>query len=396
MIFKKASIIDSLKERLLSVVLALYDAIFLSKRQSKYQEEKWILFVKLDLLGDYVIIRNFIEALRSNSKYKDHKIAFCCNAGVLEISKSLDVEFIDDWIPLKLKPFQKDFSYRKKFVSVLRKRAYEVAIFPTQSRSFFHDDQIAKLVIAKSKVAAKGNGYNMLKWQYKKSPSYYDEIIDCHWNYDFEFALNQRFFEQIDSNISVEYPSIDGERKHSTKRILISPGASAEFRRWSADNFANLITHILEREKESEIVISGAPNEKVICDEIKGHFKNDNRVINLSGKLKLSQLVNELSKCQLVIANESGVTHLAKAVKVPFVYCISNANHYKRFNPYPSDDAGVVMRYFYPPEFIKELEIDEKSTIKKYYWGSRINIENISVETLVNAFDKDCLSIFSI
>jgi ADP-heptose:LPS heptosyltransferase len=394
--FKRASFTESLKERLLAFVLSLYDALFSPKRLSINREEKWLLIVKLDLLGDYVLLRNFIEQLRSNSRYRNHKIAFCCNAGVLEISKSLDAEFIDDWIPLKLKPFQKDFSYRKQFVSELRKRAYEVAIFPTQSRSFFHDDQIAKLVFAKEKIAAKGNGYNMLKWQYEKSPSYYNQIIDCHWNYDFEFALNKRFFKRIDAGISIEYPRIEVKRDDSRKRVLISPGASAEFRRWSTKNFGEVIKHILEKEAVTEIVISGAPNEKAICDEIKEQFAENARVINLCGKLKLSELVLELAKCQLVIANESGVTHLAKAVQVPFVYCISNGNHYKRFNPYPNDNSGVELRYFYPKELIRDLEKDENEAIEKYYWGSSLNIESVSVPLLMSVFDKDRLSIFSI
>ncbi|MFY0673651.1 MAG: glycosyltransferase family 9 protein [Bacteroidia bacterium] len=395
MSFKKASNIDSIKERLIAFLLNIYDAVFLSKAKPVANGEKWLLVVKIDLLGDYVLIRNFIEKLKVNSKYRDHKIAFCCNAGVFEISKSLDNDFIDSWIPIKLKPFQKDFAYRKQVVSELRKRAYEVAILPTQSRSFFHDDQIAKLVVAKNKVAAKGNGYNMLKWQYAKSPSFYDQIIDCSWSYDFEFSLSKRFFERLCSNLYVEFPSIKVQRDDSRKRVLISPGASAEFRRWSTSNFAVVINHMLEKEPELEVVISGAPNEKYICDEINDQFADNKRVINLCGKLKLSELVGELAKCQLLIANESGVTHLAKAVKVPFIYCISNGNHYKRFNPYPIDGSGVAMNYFYPPEFVKELERDKEAAVEKYYWGSRIDIENISTQTLVNAFDKDRLSIFS-
>ncbi len=387
---KKASTIDSFKEWLLFVLLSVFDWLFVRKEANHSSNQKWLLFVKLDLLGDYVLIRNFLLQLKQNEAYRDHKILFVCNSGILELSKFLDEKIVDHWLPIKLKPFTNDFKYRISILAELKSYSFDLAVFPTQSRSFFYDNMIARLIKSKRKIAPLGNGYNQLPWQKKIGDNWFTEIIGTEFKYDFEYHKNAQFFKVFLSETdSVGYPWISNFSFEKKKRVVVSPGASAEFRRWSTSNFSQVIKGVLERFPDFEIIISGAPNEKEICSEIENNFKNDLRVKNLCGQLKLSELVQELAGATAVITNESGVTHLAKALGVNFLYCISNANHYKRFNPYPEDDSGVKMRYFYPPEFIGELKNNEHKAIEKSYWGSHISIENIKSDAVLSSILDD-------
>ncbi|MGB0430529.1 MAG: glycosyltransferase family 9 protein [Bacteroidia bacterium] len=391
MIYKQASAINSIKERAMYWLLKLADYFYLAPRP-KYSntQTKWVLLVKLDLLGDYVLIRNFLQSLKESEQYKNHKVAFCCNAGVQEISQKLDAEFVDQWIPLKLKPFVKDFKYRKSVLAQLRAQHYQAAIFPTQSRSFFYDNIIAQMVSADQKIAPLGNAYNQIKWQRQLGDKWFDKLIAQDFKYEFEFALNRNFFKSILPKQSLPlFPKIQMAINQKQNAVLVSPGASAEFRRWSIENFAKIIEHVLSHYKNLNVLISGAPAEQKICEKLKAHFAQNTRVTNVCGQLKLSDLALKLNTCLAVVTNESGVTHLAKAIGVPYIYCISNANHYQRFNPYPKDDSGVKMRYFYPENFLQALEQNKANAFKKYYWGSSISIESVKAENVKRQVKDD-------
>jgi ADP-heptose:LPS heptosyltransferase len=238
-------------------------------------------------------------------------------------------------------------------------------------------------------VAPDGNSYNETKWQFQKAKKYYTNLLPHGFNYDFEFDLNRSFFSKaLNVALEIPYPKIDLQKSKKTT-VIISPGASAEFRRWSTQKFIEVIRAILITNPKQEILISGAPSEKPLGKAIKSSFANIANVKNACGTMRLSELCVELANCSLLISNESGVVHLAKAVGVPLIYCISNGNHYGRFNPYPSSDKRLVLRYFYPPSFQEAIDANKQKALEKYYWGSRISIDGIKPSVIINALRID-------
>jgi len=383
--FKKAGFIQSVKERVLFYLLNARDKSMQVSQQAK-ANAPCLLVVKLDLLGDYILIRNHIESIKKSPKFQNHKIVFCCNKGIEELSRSLDAEFIDEWISLQLKPFIKDPAYRKGVLEQLLSHQFDLAIFPTHSRSFFYDDMIAKLVRANRVIGSSGNSYNQLPWQHKKGKKYFDKLIKVPERHVTELELNQTFFGKLlEDNHPGLFPTITTSTKPEKYRILFSPGASAEFRRWSTQNFITMAFAILNQVEDCEIVISGSPGEKALGQEIKDAFLNDSRVIDQCGSLKLSELVDVLATCHLVVSNESGTVHLARAVGVRRIFCISNGNHYGRFNPYPEQKDGPGVEYFYPKEVLDIIAGKHQSISKDdLYWGSRINIDGVGTEQVIS------------
>lgn len=393
-VYKKIPPLKSLREWLVYQLLRLADWWLTAGIKPEKTSEKWLLVVKLDLLGDYVLYRNFLAAIKNQAEYKDHKLLFCCNQAVLELSQSLDDEVVDEWLPLKLKPFVSQWKYRRKIWQQLLSKRYERAIFPTQSRSFFYDDMLAKTITAQEIVAPAGNSYNRTAWQHRMAKNYYHLLpVDNH--YEFEFELNRRFMDKcLHTNLDIQWPSIAISAERKAHRVLFAPGASAEFRRWSTDNFIALARHILQKQPQAEIIISGAPAENHLGEAIKAAFAHDKRVQNACGKQKLSELVYTLAATRLVVSNESGLVHLAQALAVPFIYCISNGNHYCRFNPYHRQHPAVSISYFYPPVFEQMVQNDQMATKMKYYWGSRLSIESVEVAALSAEFDAHAAQIF--
>ncbi len=119
--------------------------------------EKSILLIRLDAIGDYILFRNFIEIIKKNEKYKDYKITLLGNEVWKEIAQKLDSEFIDDFIWLNRRKFNKNLIYRYRKLKEIIKKGYEIVVNPTYSREFYYSDIIVKVLTAKEKIGSEGS-----------------------------------------------------------------------------------------------------------------------------------------------------------------------------------------------------------------------------------------------
>ena len=390
--FKKGGKSASRKERITAFVLSLIDGLARSVTKAKKPKRKSILVVKVDLLGDYILHRNFFEALKNHTEFIDHSITFCCNKAIRGLSEKLDTDVIDRWISVPFPAFVKEPKKRLAAWSQILDTTYDLAIFPTASRSYFYDDLIAKNCRALRKIGNQGNTHNHFPWQARQSQGYFDQFAEMPQGLLFEFDLNKAFYENyLAKKLPYHFPTIQPlATKNKEFSIIISPGASAAFRQWPVAMYVEVMRYLLEKKPVCQIQITGSPAEKSIGLEIKSFFEEDPRVENICGKAPLKDLPDLLASADLLIANESGVIHLAKALGVGLIYCISNGNHYGRFNPYPEYQNEGLLRYFYP-KAIRELKEkgDEDELKNRYYWGSREDISTIKSKDLVAALKED-------
>ncbi len=113
-----------------------------------------------------------------------------------------------------------------------------------------------------------------------------------------------------------------GQLNLPPRYAVISPGASRrrQAKAWKADGFAEVIFKLYKKGLPSIIV--GAKDEWDINEEIRQkalRFGKDIYVINLSGKLGLSQVLFLLKKSAIFVGIDSGIMHLASALDVPTV-----------------------------------------------------------------------------
>lgn len=99
--------------------------------------------------------------------------------------------------------------------------------------------------------------------------------------------------------------------------IIINPNASdlRIERRWPKNNFVDLIKQVLIQENTPRIVLIGAKNEVEYVQQISKHFADDKRVIDLSGKTTLNELIELIRYSNYVITNDTGPMHLSSALK---------------------------------------------------------------------------------
>ena len=103
-----------------------------------------------------------------------------------------------------------------------------------------------------------------------------------------------------------------------TQFIGFQIGASTISRRWFNERWVELGKKLLNKYPNIKIILTGAPNEKYLTDEVEKGI-NDNRVLNMAGKFSLGGAVALISKLDLLITPDTGPLHIAIALKTPTI-----------------------------------------------------------------------------
>ncbi|MDR3557887.1 MAG: glycosyltransferase family 9 protein [Syntrophobacteraceae bacterium] len=99
--------------------------------------------------------------------------------------------------------------------------------------------------------------------------------------------------------------------KRGGKLIALQLGANQLHRAWPVSGFVSLGEH-LRRRAGVELVLLGSPGEAGLGQDFL--FQSGVPAINLIGKTRIADLPALLKKCDLLISNDTGTTHIAAAV----------------------------------------------------------------------------------
>ncbi|MHA1830440.1 MAG: glycosyltransferase family 9 protein, partial [Candidatus Helarchaeota archaeon] len=102
------------------------------------------------------------------------------------------------------------------------------------------------------------------------------------------------------------------------------------WKRWSKFKFAKL-ANLLKKKYNSINILFGGPNEIELNNEIFDLMGKEG--INLAGKITLTQVAAIIKRCTLLVANDSGLMHIASIMKVPS-FVIIGPTDYIRSGPF--------------------------------------------------------------
>ena len=167
-----------------------------------------------------------------------------------------------------------------------------------------------------------------------------------HW----KMPVSEQDYQHVESLINVSQPY-----------VVIAPAASKRERCWSIENYAATADFVAQR--GYQVVLCGAP-APLDTELATGIAQNsDHRVVNLVGKTTLKQLLVVLEKAALVIAPDTGPTHMATTVGTPVIGLYAHSNP-RRTGPYMN-----------LPQVISVYEeIIQQQTGKQWHdlpWGKR-------------------------
>lgn len=117
--------------------------------------------------------------------------------------------------------------------------------------------------------------------------------------------------------------SSEGEKRWAREKlgdgrwIAINPGAAyGSAKRWIPERFA-AVGDIVAKEFNARILLTGGPAERELGQDIESAMQT--QPLNLIGKTSVREMMALLSRCALMVTNDSGPMHVAAAFSVPIV-----------------------------------------------------------------------------
>lgn len=107
--------------------------------------------------------------------------------------------------------------------------------------------------------------------------------------------------------------------------VCLHPGASQADRRWSAAGFAEVARQLARQ--GYRIVLTGTSAELALANQVMAAVEERSMLlpVNLAGRTCLGSLAVLLQQSALLICNDTGISHLAAALRVPSVVVFSNS-----------------------------------------------------------------------
>jgi ADP-heptose:LPS heptosyltransferase len=125
---------------------------------------------------------------------------------------------------------------------------------------------------------------------------------------DIDFPVHQADIDEL-----MKAPELS--RLQPGSFICIHPGARWPSRRWSAEGFA-AVGDRLSRQG-LQVVLTGSAEERDLTGAVSAQMREPN--INAAGKTSLGALAVLLQRAKLLVCNDTGISHMAAALKVPSV-----------------------------------------------------------------------------
>lgn len=350
-----------------------------------------ILIARFDGVGDYILFRNFIKALKLSEKYNDYSISFLGRDNVKELAEYFDKEFFDRFYFIPSNDFfelQNKITKRLYFILRFKFRCFDIIINPTHSRIYTQDVLLSELG-AKKMIGSIGDSVNFQSLNEKNiSDRLYFKLIHTHDISTFEFVRNKFFFENLlneDLNsISLFFDKMENRNRENL--IVINPGAGSKQRQWNPVNFSRLINLILRETGEHyRVILIGSKDELNIGDEIMFHVNENHKIENYIGKLDFVESIKLISKSEIVISNETSTIHISAAVDTKAI-CLSNGNHFGRFNPYPLSVSEKIVTIYPNIDFYNNELKDKMIELTKIQ--STFDINEIQPESVFLEFKQ--------
>jgi ADP-heptose:LPS heptosyltransferase len=280
---------------------------------------KKILLIRPDAIGDMVLATPAISALKN--KFPAARITVLArdyNRAALENNPDVDEVIEDEFyfylshrrrIPLRL---------YWRWIGLLRHQQFDVCI------NFFGEFPyalIAFLAGIPHRIGDRGRIvfswlYNHPVWQRFNNPLIHE--VEHHFELLSPLGINfdpACRLKIIPSSGSTEKAIhlIRENRLESSKLIAVNIGAGKGNKPWSLENFQALIDH-LTRKYQTKVFLLGGPQESGLAKRFSQQTQK--QVIDLVG-LPLGDFIGLVSRMDLYIANDTGPSHLAAALRIP-------------------------------------------------------------------------------
>ncbi len=374
------------KDSLIRIQNQLDRLLTLTKPTPPPIRKKTLCFIRLDIIGDYILYRNFLPLFKKY--FEDYEITFIGNATIKDMATHCDSKYIDKFIFLdntywekylkigangsRLSKLKELLFFLPKFmrkryedVSHLRKESYEICINSNMFYFLTKEDAIIRHLIAENKVGVFCTHpiESFFRTDYRKRveirKSFYTHLFYPKEVPQFLYDSNQDFFQSFFKHFKgVDIGFVELELKlpiafeyEKFKNILKPPygvlnlGASDDSRVYK--RFDEMIAFL---NPDYQLILCGNSKEdERLANSILKRHKN---AISLVNQTSLMEYIYLLKNASFAIGNESSIMHLSACLKIPYAFIVSSGLSSPRFHPYPKK-VGPNIHMIYPSNFQK-------------------------------------------
>ncbi len=289
-------------DKYIGAVSCLVLAIFkIFSRGYKGKAER-ILFIQLWGIGETILTLPAIKELRK--KYPKAEISILATDRNKDVYSGLG--FFDRLIILKLNPLSIKWFMLRNF------KKYDLVV---DFEEYLNTSSIISFFAGKRRIGF-SHGVRALLYTDKVEYNDRQHVVQTHLDLLKPLGAAKKVdrLEKMFVSANDKKAADNFIRKNKLKKIMgIAPGAaeSARSRMWPKENFARLADKLA---KKYSVVFIGSKEEAGLIEEIKGLMKN--KAVNAAGKINLKQTFYFISKCKLLISNDTGPMHIAAAMGV--------------------------------------------------------------------------------
>ena len=273
---------------------------------------KNILIVRTDRIGDVVLTVPAVRAVRR--AFPDARISFWVAPETKDIVDGLP--FIDEVLTKKRKNGLREYL---DFLFLLRRKKFDLAVIYHTKR---HTNTACFLAGIPVRLGYCDNKLGFLLTHPVEDRRHFGEKHEAEYCLDLlrtigieDHDLKLELALQKDAEVWAERFVAEHAGK-GLRLVAVHPDASCPTRRWPVLHFAALMDR-LSMEAGVKVVLVGAPSAVPLAREMQGLLKCD--ILDLTGQTTLAQLTSLLSRCALVVSNDTGPVHVAAALGIPTV-----------------------------------------------------------------------------
>lgn len=261
---------------------------------------KRIVIIQTAFIGDTILSAYFAQMIKN--QHPNAELAFVCTPISSDIITK--IKGIDKVIEYDKRKNQKGIKGIKQIADEINKWNADLVFGLHRS---LRSSILAKYINAKLKV---GFSNAALSSVYNIKAKYY---FNLH-----EISRNSELLSLFGIGVESGLPSVDisdfqtsefinqlATELDNTEAILVAPGSVWATKKWLPENFKRLVEILINR--GYRIIVSGSAKEMDLCQFVVG----SSDAINIAGKASLAETMKIMSKCRLVICNDSAPTHLA-------------------------------------------------------------------------------------
>lgn len=304
-----------------------------------------IVVVRTDRLGDMVLTLPMFKVLKQfNPTAKLHIICRTYVRALVENIPEIDkVHYLDE-------------NYSDIQV-VFRKNKFDVAFFP---RARFDEFYASFKSGVRLRVGSAYRIYSFLMNQrvrdHRKNGEYHEAEYNVRLISD---ITNEEYTPQlikpyVSPNHKTRMEALLDKFDVRSPIVVLHPGSGGSSKNWSAVRFAELAN--LLKNNDISMIITGIKSESELCEIVHNSYP---QALNLCGLLSLEETVAMLSHANLLVANSTGIIHIAAALGLKTIGLYPNTKSLsaKRWGPYSELSKTL------SPEIISDTDQDDLNNI---------------------------------